>query len=115
VQLEPHVPPTLISPVCLLLVQPGIQADAPYPPQVLQNGQVGPPDGVIGELDDARAGEIIALSAAFELPLGDATIDVAGTVMRPCRALTAVAAAAVADRVQNQIAANAAVETARGS
>ena len=114
-QLKPPVPPTLVGPVCLLLVQPGRHADAPYPPQVLQDGQVGPPDGIVGELDDARAGEIFALGAAFEPPLGDTTINVAGTAMRPRCALAAVTAAAVADPVQNEIAANAAVETAGGS
>jgi hypothetical protein len=114
VQLQPPVPPTRVRPVCLLLVQPGFHADALYPPQVLQHRQVGAPDGIVSELDDARAGEIIALSAAFEPPLGDAAIDVAGTAVGPRGALAAVAAAAVADAVHNEVAANAAVETARG-
>jgi hypothetical protein len=113
-QPEPPAPPTVVGPVCLLLVQPGLHADTPYPLQVLQHGQVGPPDGVVGELDDARAGEVLAFSTAFEFPLGDAAIDVAGTVMRPRRALATVTAAAVTDAVQNEVAANAAVEAARG-
>ncbi len=55
-------------------------ADAPYPPQVLQNGQVGSPNGVVGELDDARAREIVSLGAGFEPSLGDAAeVDVAGS------------------------------------
>jgi hypothetical protein len=114
-QLEPPVPPTLIGPVRLLLVQPGLHADVPYPPQVLQHGQVGAPDGIVGELDEACAGEILALGAAFQPPLGDAAADVAGAAMRSRRALATVAAAPVADPVQNKVAANAAVETARGS
>jgi hypothetical protein len=75
---------------------------------------VGSPDGIVGKLDDACAGEIVASSTAFEFLLGDAAIDVADTAIRPRRALAAVAAAAVTGPVQNKVAAYAAVEAAWG-
>jgi len=110
-QLKPPVQPPLISPVGLLLVQPGFHTDAPYPPQVLQDGKVGPPDRVIGELDEAGAGEIVALSAVLKSPLGDAAaVDGTGGAMGPCRALAAVAATTVTGFVQQQFAATAAIK-----
>jgi len=92
VQLKPPVQLPLIGPVCLLLIQPGLQADALYPPQVLRDGEVAAPDRIVGKLDEAGAREIIALSAACQPPIGGAaTVDGAGDVMGPCRALAAVA------------------------
>ena len=112
-QLKPPVQPPLVGPICLLFVQPGFHTDAPYPPQVLQDGQVGSPDRVVGELDDAGTGEIVALSAALKSPLGDAAaVDGTGGAMRPCRALAAVAATTVTGFVQQQLAATAAIKAA---
>ena len=99
-QLKPPVQPALVGPVCLLLVQPGFHADAPCPPQVLQDGQVGPPDRVVGELDDAGTGKIIALGAALKFSLGDAVIEGAGSAMRPGRTLATLAATTVTGLVQ---------------
>ena len=100
-QLKPPVQPPLVGPVCLLLVQPGFHTDAPYLPQVLQDGQMGPPNGVVGELDDAGTGEIVALSAPLKSALGDAAaIDGTGGAMRPRRTLAAVAATTVTGLVQ---------------
>jgi hypothetical protein len=99
-QLKPPVQSPLVGPVCLLLVQPGFYTDAPSPPQVLQDGQMRPPDGVIGELDEAGTREIVALSAALKLPLGDAAVKGTGGAMRPRRTLAAVTAATVTGLVQ---------------
>jgi hypothetical protein len=111
-QLKPPVQPPLLSPVGLLLVQPGFHTDASSPPQVLQNREVGPPDGVVGELDEAGAREIIALGAALKPLLGDAAVEGAGVAMRSRRTLTALAATTMAGFVQQQIAAIAAIQAA---
>ena len=112
-QLKPPVQPPLIGPVDLLLVQPGFYTDAPYPPQVLQDGQVGPPDRVVGELDNGGAGEIVALSAVLISPLGDAAIDGTGGTMRPRCTLAALAPTTVTGLVQQQLAAIPTIKAAR--
>jgi hypothetical protein len=111
-QLKPPVQPPLVSPVCFLFVQPGFHTDALSPPQVLQDGQVGPPDGVVGELDEAGAREIIALSATLKSFLGDAAVEGTGGAMRPRRTLTAVAATTMAGFFQQELAAIAAIQAA---
>lgn len=100
-QLKPAIQPPLLGPVCLLLIQPGFHTDAPSPSQVLQDGQMGPPDGVVGKLDEAGTREIVALSAALQSPPGDAAaVDGTGVAMRSRRTLAALAAATVTGFVQ---------------
>jgi hypothetical protein len=112
-QLKPSVQPPLIGPVGLLLIQPGFHTDALYPSEVLQDGKVGPPDGVVGELDEAGAGEIVTLGAIFNSPLGDAAVEGAGSAMRSRRTLAALAATTVTGLVQQQLAAISTIQAAR--
>jgi len=99
-QLKPPVQPALVGPVCLLLVQPGFHTDALYPSEVFQDGEVGPPDRVVGELDDAGTGKIVALGAALKSLLGDAAVEGTGIAMRPGRTLATLAATTVTGLVQ---------------
>ena len=99
-QLKPPIQPPLVGPVGLLFVQPGFHTDALSPPQVLQNRKVGPPDGVVGELDDAGTGEIFALSAALKSLLGNAAVEGTGGTRRPRRTPAAVAATTVTGFIQ---------------
>ena len=100
-QLKPSVQLPLVSPVGLLLVQPGLHTNALYPSKILQDGQVSPPDGVVGELDEAGTREIVALSAAFISPLGDvAAIEGTGSAVRPRRTLATLATTTVTGFVQ---------------
>jgi hypothetical protein len=73
---------------------------------------VGPPDWVVGELDDAGTGEIVALSAALKSLLGDAAVEGTGGTMRSRRTLAAVAATTVTGLVQQQFAATTAIKAA---
>lgn len=58
------------------------------------------PDGVVGELDEAGAREIIALGAALKSFLGDAAIEGADVAMRSRCTQAALAAATVTRLVQ---------------
>lgn len=111
-QLNPPVQPPLVGPICRLFVQPAFHTDASSPPQVLQNREVGSPDGVVGELNDAGTGEIIALGAALKPSLGDAAVEGTGVAVRPRRTLATVAATTMTGLVQQQLAATAAIEAA---
>ena len=61
---------------------------------------MGPPDGVVGELDEAGAREIIALGAALKPFPGDAAVEGTGGAMRPGRTQAAIAATTMAGFVQ---------------
>jgi hypothetical protein len=100
-QLKPPVQSSLVSPICRLLIQPGFHTDASSPSQVLQNREVGSPDGVVGELDEAGTREIVALGAAFISPLGNAAaIEGTGSAVRPRRTLATLATTTVTGFVQ---------------
>jgi hypothetical protein len=99
----------------LLLVQPGLHADALYPPEIFQDREVGAPDRVVGELDELRTGEIVAPGAGLQALFDDATV-VNGTnvVVRSGCALATFAAATVTGIVQQQLSATATIQAARG-
>jgi len=100
VQLKPPVQPSLIGPVRLLFIQPGFRANALYPPEILQDREMGPPDGIQGELDDGGTGEIPALSAALQPLVRDATVvDGTDGAVRLCCASPALASTPMTDLV----------------
>jgi len=96
-QPKPSSDIPVIAPDFSLLFQPFVHPGDLLFPEILYHWQMMSPNGTVTELNQLRAGEVVAVFTCFELPLLHATlVNVAGHMMLNCGTGSTYASATVA-------------------
>lgn len=96
-QSNPSLDIPVIAPDFSLLFQPFVYPGDLLFPEILYHWQMMSPNGTVTELNQLRAGELVAVFTCFEIPLLHTTpVNVAGCMMPNCGTGSTYASATVA-------------------